>query len=99
MVWGVRPWGARRILAHVKGLPRDSATIRALRGEMADWTWDTELLAAVFDGINALCYYTLRAAGVEDARPPKPFPRPGREEQVPVKKLTDFNAFLSRGTT
>lgn len=98
-MWGVRPWGARRLLAHVKGLPRDSATIRAIRGEQADWSWDTELLAAVFDGINVLCYYTLRAAGVDDAKPPKPFPRPGRDKREEEKKLSDFQAFLNRGTT
>lgn len=87
----------RRLLAHVRNLPMDSALVKRLRGEQAHWTWETELAAANFDALQRLTYYTLLLGGQKDAKEPKPYPRPGAYAPPPPKPVTlsGFASFIS----
>lgn len=89
--WGPEPWGARRLLNHIRQLPPDSAFQRALRGEHADWDQQTELTATVVDAIGLLTHYFLRVNG-NDVTEPERFPRPGWKPPEPTTvKLADLN--------
>lgn len=74
--WGLQPWGVRRLLSHVKNLPRDSAYVRSLQGVAAYWDETAEMLAQLYDAIERQTFYLLKVNGVD---PPefKRFPRPG----------------------
>jgi hypothetical protein len=46
LCWGENPWGVRRLLAYVRGIPpKTSAFARKALGEASDWDNQTELAA------------------------------------------------------
>ncbi|MDF9814603.1 hypothetical protein M2266_003834 [Streptomyces sp. SPB162] len=65
------------LVAH---LPRDSATLRELHGEAADWSVTDYLLAAAVDHLAESNWMFATVNRDEDTDPlefPKPVPRPG----------------------
>jgi hypothetical protein len=94
VLYGVKPWGIRRVISHIKGLPTDSAVVRKHQGDYAGWDTSTELQATSVDLIHALLNVTVAAHGGE-AQDFKPVPRPYKIEQEPEQAvglagLTDF---------
>lgn len=87
--------GVRRLIAFIKGLPVDSASVRKHQGDMAGWSVDTELSAATFDVLHSLLRITIAAHGGE---PPEVHlvPRPYKIEKEPEKTvgLSEFADFL-----
>ncbi|MEV7137078.1 hypothetical protein [Streptomyces tauricus] len=66
----------------VQHLPRDSALIRALHGEAADWSVTDYLLAAVVDQLAEANWMFATVNRDEDSEPlefPEAVPRPGAE--------------------
>ncbi|MCZ4117881.1 hypothetical protein [Streptomyces sp. H39-S7] len=64
----------------VAHLPRDSATLRELHGEAADWSVTDYLLAAAVDHLAESNWMFATVNRDEDTDPlefPKPVPRPG----------------------
>lgn len=79
---------------HVKGLPRDSALSRTMRGESAYWDEGVELSAQTLDAIKEQSYYLLKVNG-NDPAPPVPTWRPGAPGAVvETGSLADFNALI-----
>lgn len=75
------------------GLPPESNTMVAIRGDDMAWSTSDHILACVIDAINANTY--VYAQSVSDKRKlprPEPFPRPGAK---PVKKASQF-ALMAR---
>lgn len=70
-MWGPQPWGVRRLLTHIKGLPPDSAYLRKL----APWRQDHELLATAVDALHRIEYLYVSVNGGESPKPDR-FPRP-----------------------
>ncbi|MGW2521785.1 hypothetical protein ACWC09_33170 [Streptomyces sp. NPDC001617] len=71
---------ARRLAVLVRHLPSDSATLRELHGEAADWSVTDHLLAAAVDQLAEANWMFATVNRDEDAEPleyPKPVPRPG----------------------
>lgn len=99
LCWGTGPWGVRRLLGHVKGLPRDSAYSRALRGERAYWDETPELLAQIVDAVERQSFY-FRKANFQDAGPvPESLPRPGEvARELPTVSLAEWAGTLQGGT-
>jgi len=62
----------RRFGVLVRQLPRESATVRKILGDHAEWTLDTHLLATAVDAIRAGNW---QRGGGKGARP-KPIKRP-----------------------
>lgn len=59
LCWGVNPWGVRRLLAYVRGVPpKESAFARKMLGEAANWDNQTELTALLVD-LNQLIFKAL----------------------------------------
>lgn len=93
--WGAEPWGVRRLWAHIRGLPPDSALSRKL----TPWRQDHELLATAVDALHRIeADYVIAHGGSVDA--PVPFPRPDADgataaasEPTTVSTL-DFAALL-----
>jgi hypothetical protein len=87
--------GVRRLIAFIKGLPVDSASVRKHQGDMAGWSIDTELNAATVDVLQALLNVTLAAHGGKPSEV-KPVPRPYKIEKEPDKTvgLAEFADFL-----
>lgn len=79
----------RRLLAHVKGLPPDSAFSRKL----APWRQDHELLATVVDALHRLEYHYITVNGGKADQPDR-FPRPGVEQEPPTVSTSEFFALL-----
>lgn len=76
---------SRRLAVLVRHLPQDSATLRELHGEVADWTVGDYLLAAVVDQLTEANWMFATVNRDEDAEPldyPKPVPRPGAAERT-----------------
>ncbi|RKS68975.1 hypothetical protein BZB76_6113 [Actinomadura pelletieri DSM 43383] len=72
------------MLVLIRHLPRDSALVRALHGEEADWGAVEHLLAAVVDHL-AIGNWLFTSAHSDSEPPrPEPVPRPGeaREEET-----------------
>lgn len=72
--------GVRRLLALVRGLPRDSATARAEIGpDRFEWTTETELMAIMVDRFAVFQHTWLQAHVKEGTTIPAPVfvPRPG----------------------
>ncbi|WDM17459.1 hypothetical protein J3S85_27960 [Streptomyces lavenduligriseus] len=71
---------SRRLAVLVKHLPPDSATVRELHGEAADWSVTDYLLAAAVDRLAEANWMFATVNRDEDADPleyPEPVPRPG----------------------
>jgi hypothetical protein len=60
----------------IANLPRDSAFVRSVLGEQADWSLTDHLLAAIFDTLASANWQ--RGGG--KGRRPKPLPRPGMQD-------------------
>ncbi|MEU6141397.1 hypothetical protein ABZ848_13635 [Streptomyces sp. NPDC047081] len=81
---------SRRLAVLVRHLPRDSATLRALHGEAADWTVTDHLLAAAVDQLAEANWMFATVNRDEDAEPleyPTPIPRPGAREAEPDSEV------------
>lgn len=94
LCWGVNPWGVRRLLAHIKGLPIDSAWARTRQGEFAGWSNDTEMLATTVDMLQQLLRVTVAANG-GDAPDFSPVPRPYKLDREPEPEHTISASELS----
>ena len=85
-------WGCRRLLGHIKHLPRDSAFARSRNGAAADWTQGVEISASIFDAIQALTRIYVNANSEQPNTDPLPtYPRPGAAptpEPEPVTTVT-----------
>ena len=97
-LWGSKPLGARRLLALVSGLPKDSALSRAAGG---DWTQEDELLATIVDLVGMSNHMFLQANSKKGTTLPNfvSFPRPW-EAKAKVGKSTqsstdDVRAFFT----
>lgn len=91
--WGRRRWTVRRLLTHIAGLPPESAYRRELRGDRADWSQDTEILASIVDALGTLSHYYLAVNSEDSPDQPARFPRPGELERAyepPTVSLADF---------
>ena len=95
LCWGENPWGVRRLLAHIRGLPSDSAWHRQRNGEFAGWTNDTEMLANAVDLLQMLLRVQIAANG-GDAPDFKHVPRPYKivepepEQTIAASELSNF---------
>jgi hypothetical protein len=67
----------RRLGSLVRGLPPDSATVRAILGEDALWGLPEHLLARILDTLAGANW---QRAGAKGPRP-RPVPRPGTEQR------------------
>ena len=65
-------------MAHIAGLPADSAFVRNHR-DVGGWSEEAFLLAGVGDELRTASYYLAHLAGAK-AELPKPFPRPNTVE-------------------
>ncbi|WUD73596.1 hypothetical protein OG937_18860 [Streptomyces sp. NBC_00510] len=71
---------SRRLAVLVRHLPRDSATLRRIHGEAADWSVGDHLLAHVVDHLAEANWMFATVNRDEDAEAleyPPPVPRPG----------------------
>ncbi|MEU9332003.1 hypothetical protein AB0D49_02435 [Streptomyces sp. NPDC048290] len=71
---------SRRLAVLVRHLPRDSATLRKLHGEVMDWSVTDHLLASAVDQLAEANWMFATVNRDEDAEPleyPRPVPRPG----------------------
>lgn len=97
LVWGANPWGCRRLIAHIIGIPpHNSALARKRLGNAANWDTKTELQATTVDALNALIHVVIKAAGgtppdIESY--PRPFDLPA-SEPVETAGLAEFADFL-----
>lgn len=76
----------RRLRVLIQHLPRESALVRALHGEEAEWGLTEQLLAATVDELAAGNWLFTSAHTAENADPPEPprrLPRPGVEDEDP----------------
>ncbi len=80
---GTRQLSWRDLWVIARGLPRDSATVRAIRGEAADWTPNTYLLAHIAD---LLAIANWQRAGRSSSPRPKRVPLPGQDERQHIGK-------------
>lgn len=74
---------ARRLRVLLQHLPRDSALVRALHGEAAEWGLSEHLLAAAVDELAVANWLFASAHTPEHADPPerpRPLPRPGIDD-------------------
>jgi hypothetical protein len=84
----------------IQHLPRESALVRALHGEEAEWGLTEQLLAATVDELAAGNWLFTSAHTAEDADPPerpRRLPRPGVDEeaeQVPSASPGQIAAFF-----
>jgi len=75
--WGNSQWGCRKLLAHIKHLPRESAFARARNGDAADWTQSVELQASTVDALQTLTRIYINANSQNPVTDElKPYPRP-----------------------
>lgn len=71
---------SRRLGVLIRHLPPDSATMRTLHGEAADWRLTDHLLAATVDHLAIANWMFATVNRAEDTEPepyPTPVPRPG----------------------
>ncbi|MBP2323588.1 hypothetical protein JOF56_003973 [Kibdelosporangium banguiense] len=76
---------ARRLRVLIQHLPADSALVRALRGESAEWGLGDHLLAAAVDELAVSNWLFATAHAAENADPPqrpRRIPRPGVEDET-----------------
>jgi hypothetical protein len=82
---------ARRLRVLIEHLPRDSALVRALHGEDAEWGLPEHLLAATVDQLAVGNWLFASAHTPENASPPErptPVSRPGIDEPEPAETAT-----------
>ncbi|MET8947524.1 hypothetical protein ABZX30_29265 [Streptomyces sp. NPDC004542] len=76
---------SRRLAVLVRHLPRDSALLREVQGEAAEWSLTDHLLAAVVDQLAQANWMFATVNQDEDAEsldPPEPLPRPGSAQEA-----------------
>ncbi|WP_199745348.1 hypothetical protein [Amycolatopsis sp. WAC 04182] len=81
----------RRLRVLIRHLPRESALVRALHGDVAGWGIAEHLLAGAVDELAVGNWLFVTANSDENAeRPerPRPVPRPGVEEEEEVVATT-----------
>ena len=81
----------RRLRVLIRYLPRESALVRALHGDVADWGLTEHLLAGVVDELAVGNWLFVTANSDEHADPParpRPVPRPGAEEEEEIVATT-----------
>lgn len=87
--WGNTQWGCRKILSHIKHLPRDSAFARARNGDAAEWTQGVEIGASIFDAVQALTRIYINANSEQKITEPLDhYPRPGHVKAEPENTVT-----------
>ncbi|WP_328674603.1 hypothetical protein [Streptomyces sp. NBC_00328] len=77
---------SRRLSILVRHLPRDSALLREVQGEAAEWSLTDYLLANVVDQLAEANWMFAMVNRDEDAEPldyPEPLPRPGTAPRSP----------------
>ena len=88
----------RRLRVLVQHLPRESALVRALHGDAAEWGLAEHLLAGAVDEIAVGNWLFVSANSDEHADPPerpRPVPRPGVEaEPDPAATPDQIAAFF-----
>lgn len=75
---------SRRVAVLIKHLPSDSAVLRELHGEAAEWSVSDHLLAAAVDHLAVANWMFASVNTGEDddpPEPPTPIPRPGGPER------------------
>ncbi|MFE4589534.1 hypothetical protein [Streptomyces laurentii] len=78
--WHRGTLSSRRLSVLIKNLPNDSAVLRELHGESADWSVGDHLLAAAVDHLAVANWmFACVNTGEDDdpPEPPQPVPRPG----------------------
>ncbi|MER5899217.1 hypothetical protein ABT150_03650 [Streptomyces mirabilis] len=73
---------SRRLSVLVRHLPRNSALLKELHGEAAEWTATDYLLATVIDQLAEANWMFATVNRDDDSEPldfPEPIPRPGNE--------------------
>lgn len=68
-------WGRFGVL--LRGLPRESLTVRAVGGEGARWGEVEHLLAVVIDLLQSQVWQFASANSRRKVKRPRPYPRPG----------------------
>lgn len=66
-----------RFGALLRGLPRESLTVRAVAGESARWGEVEHLLAVVIDLLQGQMWQTSSVYSKRKPKRPRPYPRPG----------------------
>lgn len=111
---GIKPWqiidgsySPRALLAYIKNLPLDSATVSAIRGgpEFRNWNANMYMLANLVDAVNHNTY-VLTAANSSKKKPkqPEPVKRPDAKKPKSNGGLfahmarTAFNAQTKKGS-
>lgn len=83
----------------IEYLPRDSALVRAIHGDQAEWGLTEHLLATTVDQLtiaNWLFVCANSAEGAEQPERPAPLPRPGIAEPEPESATPEqISAFFS----
>jgi hypothetical protein len=92
----------RRLRVLIRHLPRESALVRTLHGEAAEWGLTEHLLAGAVDELAVGNWLFVAANSAEGADPPdrpRPVPRPGVEVAPDPAASTDEIAafFGTRG--
>lgn len=84
----------RRLRVLIKHLPRDSALVRALHGDVAEWGLAEHLLAGAVDELAVGNWLFVAANSDENAdvpERPRPVPRPGVEAAEETVAAADAN--------
>ncbi|MBE1498012.1 hypothetical protein H4696_005112 [Amycolatopsis lexingtonensis] len=88
----------RRLRVLIRHLPRESALVRALHGEAAEWGLTEHLLAGAVDELavgNWLFVAANSAEGADQPDRPRPVPRPGvAPEPDPAASTDEIAAFF-----
>lgn len=93
----------RRLGVLIRHLPKDSATVRSVAGDAADWTTGDYLLAVAVDHL-AVANWQRSSTPKKPAPRPKPVPRPkvpdGRDATEIRSRLLEQRARIAkkRGT-
>lgn len=89
----------KHLISH---LPVDSATVRKLAGDRADWSVDRELLAGVADRVAELTWLTVEVHKKKGAKNPRPEPirRPGQPAKPERRhaSVTEMKRFFGRAS-
>lgn len=74
----VPPMTPREVLAWVRNLPLDSATVASIRGGSQFRGWDNQMymLTNIVDAVRENTYATVSAHSKRRPKPPKPLDRP-----------------------
>jgi hypothetical protein len=85
---------AAYLLTLITELPDTSAFAASLQGgrEFRGWGFERHITVAILDALQALAYITRAANGDKKAKPPEPFPRPGKANAKKTRTLADLAA-------